>query len=257
MTRAAALLSLCAALATGCDDADTVIAVWSPLQPDGGADAPDASLDAADEGATLDAGANLAAFYLEAEDGVLSGPLEIGASELASGAKFITATVAAEPADMPGEARAVYEFTLDAPADYVVWGRLHSPSATSNRFWVQMDDGSFYLWRISTGDAWFWDDVHDDTSYGVPLVFSLAAGAHRLTLANAVTGAELDRLYFTSLADHPPGNATPCNPPHSVELDGGCVRSCGSYVDVSCDPNLCQGREALAVYDCAICCLIE
>ncbi len=248
-------------LLASCDDADTVIGVWAPIDR---ADAGSVEFDAAQPGdadvpdsGPPDASESAAAFYLEAEDGALAGPLQIGSSELASGGEFIVASEAAELAEQPGAARATYDFTLESGAEYVIWGRIHSPSASNNRYWVQVDDGIWSLWRISTGEAWFWDDVHDDANYGRPLVFALDAGQHRLTFANAVTGAELDRLYVTSLADHPPGNTTPCNPPHSIEVGGGCVRSCGSYGNVSCDPNACADRKVLDVYDCAICCSLD
>ena len=57
--------------------------------------------------------------------------------------------------------------------DYRIWGRIHAPGTTDNRFWFQLDGGTFYKWRISTGDIWYWDDFHDDRRYGTPLTFRL------------------------------------------------------------------------------------
>lgn len=241
-----------AAAALGCDDAETIIAVYGPAAPvDAGDGRPDA---APSEAGSPDAAAAAAAFYLEAEDGVLSGAFTVGQSDAASGGAFIVASEAADPDTEPGSARALYTLPIAQPGDYVIWGRIHAPGADRNRYWARVDEGQWFLWRISTGEAWYWDDFHDDKSYGVPLTFALDAGEHRLELANAVLGAELDRLYVTALNDHPPGNTTPCNPPHSVELAGVCERSCGSYGDVSCEPDLCQGLPELRAYDCAVCC---
>ncbi|HTM43439.1 MAG TPA: hypothetical protein VL137_00715 [Polyangiaceae bacterium] len=257
------------ALLFSCGDHDTVIGVWAPpaggvasggqasVGGSGGGTQPNPSMTPPDAAPAIDAAAPTepAAFYLEAEQGQISGPLSVGSGTDASGGQFIEATEAATDDNAPGTARAVYDFTLSAAGDYVFWGRIHSPDAEHNRFWFRIDEQTWFLWRISTGDVWFWDDFHNNTDYNSALVFTLESGAHRLEIANAVTAAQLDRLYITSLADKPPGNTTTCSPPHSIEVNGACVRSCGSYGAVTCDPTVCTGKPNLAVYDCAVCCL--
>jgi hypothetical protein len=228
----AAYFPVLCGLLSGCDATDTLIAVWRP-EP------------------------LLAAFYFEAEDGLLSGPLEIGSDAAASGGEFVVAAEPAQSADAPGTGRALYDLGVEQPGEHVIWARIHSPGPANNRFWFRVDEGAWVLWRISTGEAWFWDDLHDGTDYGTALSFQLEAGTHRLEIASAVTGAELDRFYVTVLGDRPPGDTTPCDPPPSIEVMGECRRSCGSYGDVSCDPALCAGREELDAYDCGVCCLLE
>jgi hypothetical protein len=256
LLRTALLLSATLSPAA-CDDARTIIAVYDPAQPD--ADAPDADAPDAEvpDAEAPDAEMPLPnAFFIEAESAALSGPFMVGSSDAASGGEFIVATESSSSPDgEPGAGRAVYDFELAEAGEYVIWGRIHSPDALSNRYWVSLDGSKWTLWRISTGEAWFWDDMHDDTNYGTPLTFALEAGAHRLELASAVTGAELDRLYVTARSDHPPGNDTPCNPPHSIEVQGACIRSCGSYGAVSCISAECMGLPELEAYDCPVCCL--
>ena len=206
----------------------------------------------------LDAGvpdaAALSGVYLEAEDGTLMGFTVENVAE-ASGGQALLAP--AELADTePGAARARYAFTLSEPGDYLVWGRVYAPDVVANRFWVQLDGGAFVLWRISTGEVWFWDDVHEDKRYGTPRVFSLAAGAHELVIANAGPGARLDRLYVTAGGDEPPGNDTRCDPPHTIEVAGECLPSCGLLMGTVCGPG-CLGREPLPAYDCDVCCRVE
>lgn len=196
------------------------------------------------------------AAYWEAEAGELSGGFAIGEDERASAGKFLQPPdVSAD--DAPGDARALYTFSLSADSDYVFWGRIHSPDASTNRFWFRVDDGEWSKWRISVGDIWYWDALHEDANYGMPLHFTLARGEHRFTIANCVPGAELDRLYVTSGDDTPPGNDTPCNPPHSIEIDGSCAPSCGSQRGNACGASACAGRPLLTAYDCDICCKIE
>ncbi len=196
------------------------------------------------------------AVYLEAEAGELSGGFTIVEEASASAGKGI-----ASPPDFAsdveqGTARARYEFSLEAGV-YLIWGRLLSPDGTHNRLWVQLNGGEWTLWRMSVGDRWYWDDVHVNTNYGVALEFSLPAGAQELVLANAVDGVLLDRLYVTALGDEPPGNDTPCHPPHSIESMGLCLPSCGSLHGTSCDEVTCRNLPLLDVYDCGICCRPE
>ena len=68
------------------------------------------------------------------------------------------------PTTTPGAARARYRAASSTRAgDYVIWGRIHAPGADHNRFWFQLDGGTWYKWRISVGEIWYWDDFHDDT----------------------------------------------------------------------------------------------
>jgi hypothetical protein len=193
----------------------------------------------------------------EAEDGTLSGPFSVGLSPEAEGGAFLTADMPADLADSPGEALATYLFSLDASGDYVLWGRIHSPAVSANRFWFRVDDGPWTLWRVSTGEEWFWDDVHDNLNYGEAIVFSLEAGEHRLQIGNAVTGAELDRFFWGALGQPGPTQDTICNPPHSVLMGGSCVSSCGSYGKVSCGTDVCAGKPEVVSYDCTLCCLLD
>jgi hypothetical protein len=139
----------------------------------------------------------------------------------------------------------------------VIWGRIRSPGVLENRLWFQVDGGNFVKWRISTGDIWYWDDLHDDLTYHAPLRFELAAGRHELVLANCAPAVSLDRLYITADGDVPPGNDTPCHPPHSIERDGSCLRSCGSQGGTACGSAECMGKPQFAAYDCGVCCELD
>jgi hypothetical protein len=195
--------------------------------------------------------------YLEAESGELSSGFSVGNDSAASQGRFIAPPAGIVSETEPGSERAVYAFSIPRAGDYVIWGRLRAPGALHNRFWFQVDGGAWTKWRISVGDIWYWDDFHDDVEYGMPLTFPLAPGTHELVLANCVDGVELDRLFFATNGTVPPGNATQCDPPHSIEIEGECLPSCGSQNGTACDEVTCAGREILPAYDCAICCHVE
>lgn len=217
------------------------------------ASAPDAAADAAE-----DAAADAMIFdgpYIEAEDGVISGFELESRAEASAGRALLAPDVFSDA--MPGEARATYAFQLTEAGEYILWGRVLAPDVDANRFWLKLDDGAWFLWRISTGTIWYWDDVHDDREYGAPLTFTLAAGNHTLALANAGPSARIDRFYITKDGDMPPGNDTACRPPHTIDIGGTCLPSCGLLMGTACGPVACMDREPLAAYDCDVCCQIE
>ncbi len=190
--------------------------------------------------------------YVEAESGNLSG-FTIEMDPAASGGQYILPPPGTQSLVVPGIASAEYTFA-SASGAYLVWGRIRAPGAENNAFWVTMDDGPSYLWHLSTGVIWYWGFVTNGTDYTHPIAFTLDAGTHRLVFRNADPDVGLDRLYVTSLGDVPPGNATPCDPPNSIQLvDGGCEPSCGSQLNTTCGA-ACAGQPTLVSYDCAVCC---
>lgn len=194
--------------------------------------------------------------YIEAERGELSGGFATGADVTASEGAYLLPPASLRADEQPGEARARYLLAIPKAGSYVLWGRIHGPDSAHNRFWFQVDGGSWYLWRISTGDVWFWDDLHDDMSYQEPLRFALDQGTHELVIANARDGVRLDRLYFTADGDTPPGNDTLCDPPHYIEVSGQCLPSCGIQPNTMCSQANCAGKPLVEAYDCNACCLM-
>ncbi len=191
--------------------------------------------------------------YLEAENGTLSGGFAIGSDQTASAGRFISAAVGSTSDDAPGPARASYDLEAKVAGTYLIWGRIHNQTIYENRFFFQVDDGAWIKWRITSGDVWVWDALHDDVQYGIPVTFDLSEGTHRLTIANDTDGAKLDRLYFAPDRVKPEGSETMCNPPHTVQLDGVCNPSCGVLAG-NCGENPCAGAVT-PTYDCPACCV--
>ncbi|HEX3597555.1 MAG TPA: hypothetical protein VHU80_20745 [Polyangiaceae bacterium] len=192
--------------------------------------------------------------YMEAEDGALTTGFTRKTDPLASGGVYIVTEAGAASNDVPGSARAVYSLPVDTTATYAVWGRIHSPDVARNAFWFRMDGGAWVVWRLSTGEDWYWGSLHDGVDYGDPISFDLNAGTHQLEFANFIDGVSLDRLYFTTGMERPLGDDTPCRPPDSVRLGGVCVASCGSQGGTTCGDQVCTGRTPIPAYDCGVCC---
>lgn len=194
-------------------------------------------------------------FYWEAESGQLSGGFRTTSDSAASAGSCIEPPSGETSPDEPGAARVRYTFDVATPGRYLLWARVHSPDALRNTFWMQLDGGRWFIWRMTTGEDWYWAPIHENFNYGTPLTFELAAGPHELSLANAAQGNQLDRFYLTADGDTPPGNDTPCNPPHSVRMSGSCVPSCGSQGGNRCGTMACRGLTILPAYDCDVCCM--
>lgn len=192
--------------------------------------------------------------YLEAEDGELSGGMSVLDQAEASAGRVIEPPVGSESETTPGPARARYELIAETDGVFHVWGRVHGQDLESNRCFFQVDQGPWHTWRITTGDAWYWDVLHDNFTYDVPYELELRAGRHELVLASAVAGFGIDRLFYSADGSKPQGRETLCNPPHYVEYDGVCNPSCGS-LSGSCGGDPCIGLPSMPTYDCAACCV--
>jgi hypothetical protein len=243
----AALPALASLASLACGRVDTSVGAQN-----GGAPAPDAV--APPDGATAPDASLATSVYMEAESGKLSG-FTIESDPTASGGEYILPPNV-QTSTTPGAATAEYAFAIGRTGPYILWGRLHAPGAENNAFFVTMDDGPTVRWQLSTGVVWFWGAVTDHAEYANPVEYMLDAGTHKLVFRNALPLVGLDRLYVTVPGDMPPGNDTPCNPPHSIELaDGGCIPSCGSHGATTCGDQACAGQALLVSYDCTVCCI--
>lgn len=272
--RCAALALLVAGL-LACEPTVTSVGAWETLvtQPQGGsagagvagAGGAVAGGGAGGMGATSGSDAGGApeptGFYVEAESGELSGDFVIGSDATASNGAYLQAPPMVVADEAPGGSIARYQLEIAKDGEYIIWGRIYSPDIYSNRFWIQVDGGTWYRWRITVGTIWYWDDLHDDLSYNQPLLFQWSAGSHTLLIANEAPDTRLDRLYITADGDEPPGNMTKCRPPHSIDSGGAeCELSCGAQapagMHTSCE---CGDRlDVFDAYDCGsgTCCVV-
>jgi hypothetical protein len=206
----------------------------------------------AQPGAQLDATCAPTSLYIDVASGALSGGFSIQTD--VDGGEYLSPP-AVQSTQAPGDASADYTFPIACPGTYLLWGRMHGPGALNNTFWLSVDQEPFYQWRLSTGVIWYWRPVTRDLDYGHPIEYALDAGVHRLTVRNSATDVGLQQLFVAPPGDVPPGNDTPCNPPHSIQLeDGGCEMSCGSHGNTVCSPVACAGQPTLVAYDCSVCC---
>ncbi len=147
--------------------------------------------------------------WLEAECGSLGSLWNIVSDGSASNGAYVTIqsgnnSTANAPTSTSGQIS--YSFSVTQSGDYIVWGRVITPTADDDSYWVQMDGGSCAIWNgIPTASSWQWDDVHNSHDNTQTVTYSLSAGTHTLTIAFREDGTLLDKIYITALGDTPSG----------------------------------------------------
>ena len=191
------------------------------------------------------------AVWLEAEAGTLSGSptFTVGTDSTASGGKYIAPSTSSP--DSAGPNRATYTFNA-AAGTYKVWGRVISPTADDDSFWVSVDGGTFVKWNsIPISSSWAWDDVHNSDNNSAVMTYALTQGNHTLVIANREDGTKLDKLYVTAKGDTPSGlGGGTCTPTTCSALGATCgAPSDGCGGTLSCG-TCATGQTCNASYQC-------
>jgi uncharacterized repeat protein (TIGR02543 family) len=136
---------------------------------------------------------------MEGEDGVLGRDMAAAADPDASGSAFVWA-----PSGSDYRSEAVYTFEIPVAGDYRMWARTWADGGGGNSFRFSLDGGPVDVWDLPIGATWVWDSMRG-RSLGDPLILTLDAGIHSLTLLMREPNARVDRLVVTEdLGDMPP-----------------------------------------------------
>jgi len=148
------------------------------------------------------------ALWFESECGQVGSTWEIHSDNNASNGEYITTPAGTELIDGPSSDPAdqlVISFQVDEIGLYKVWGRVITPNANDDSFWVQVDASSWAMWNsIPASSAWHWDDVHDGGNDN-PVDYDLEAGEHTLRICYREDGALLDKIYISNTGIIPTG----------------------------------------------------
>lgn len=134
-----------------------------------------------------------------------------------------TASASTNPNDL-----LVYNFTTTESGSFKVWGRVITPSANDDSYWVKVDESDWVMWNsIPSGTTWHWDDVHNQSNDN-PVFYELQPGDHTLTVCMREDGAKLDKILIANTGITPAnmgGDATGCSivvpEPESVDVIKG------------------------------------
>lgn len=151
--------------------------------------------------------AQVNSIYVEAEEGEIELPMQIGEDEAAFGGTYVEVAAGYNSTDtVPSMGKAIYTVNLKE-GEFKIWGRVRALDGGNDSFWVQVDDGTIYQWnQIEHSSSWIWDAVHDndDNNTNDEVIWNLEAGEHQITIYYREDGTQIDQLYLTNLGDTPP-----------------------------------------------------
>ena len=128
---------------------------------------------------------------IEAEDGIMGGPMERAADNSASSGMYVWVR---NGGGSGGSAK--YSFEVSKAGKYIIWGRVLAPNTNDNSFFVSMDGGADSLWSTTTSTKWMWEKV-SNRGVADPVVYNLATGKHTLTIKQREDGTKFDEFIIT------------------------------------------------------------
>lgn len=153
--------------------------------------------------------------WIEVEDGLLTSPMlrhpdgdrVAGAS---GGAYVMVEDGLTDGTDIARPGAVDLDITVPRAGRYVIWARVQAPDHASNSFLVSMDGEEAVYWWLPplASPEWRWLPVTDRGS-STPKQYALAAGTHRLRIANREDGVALDQILVTGATDDLPAGLGP------------------------------------------------
>lgn len=141
---------------------------------------------------------------LEAESGMLSGPMKI----VMDGQAFNNQCVSGYNVNRRGSV----EFIVNVPVagTYAIWARVLGKNDVANSFFASVDNQTEFLWDLKKNNQWNWDCISDRGATGTyegnaevdPVLFSLTAGPHLLRIRNREKLTLLDQIRITNDLSH-------------------------------------------------------
>lgn len=155
--------------------------------------------------------------WLEAECGEVGSTWEQTSDATASNGIYVAAPLGTESLNNASADTAdliIFTFDVSESGTYKVWGRVITPTANDDSYWVNMDNSTNWTrWNsIPAGSDWHWDDVHEDSDDN-PVGYALDPGEHTLSICFREDGALLDKIYIANDGTVPSGmgdTATNC-----------------------------------------------
>ena len=144
--------------------------------------------------------------YLEAEKGTVKAPMVAVAATNAIGGSYIHTPVGAINQDNAVTAATqaalgtlTFQIDVKVAGTYQVFGRVGSPIATTNSFYIKADAGALQTWQFpQTNDDLIWDKADPVVAAGTPISFNLTAGAHTFEVRQRRGRARIDALILTN-----------------------------------------------------------
>ncbi len=139
--------------------------------------------------------------WVEAEEGILTPPMEKAFDPNASGGGYVHVP------EGTGVNAGKVTFTVYLPVSgtFYLWGRGIGTSGTSDSFWSYADDGTPEIFSLQNQATWGW------RRRTTPL--ALSAGVHTITFENREDGSLLDKILLTNVSTYTPSGLGGSTPP--------------------------------------------
>jgi hypothetical protein len=125
-------------------------------------------------------------FFIEAENGQITSPMEVQTNTTASAGNFIV-TPNGTGNGTGGQLK--YNFDLEEAASLYVWARVFAPTGADNSFYIRQQGEPFATWSLSYDDTnWVWQ------KYGT--AFSFSAGGNNVIIGTREDGTQADKIYI-------------------------------------------------------------
>ena len=135
-------------------------------------------------------------FVTEAEFFHLTFPLRI---DPVSGQRIEVAPPRNSTGSPPSTGWARHDFRLADSAQVKIWGAVVAPNTAGDSFWVRMDNGPWVNWNNWQPIGFCgWEDVHNSSTGGNPVVYNLESGYHKLEFAYREDHAQIDKVFVTT-----------------------------------------------------------
>jgi hypothetical protein len=144
--------------------------------------------------------------YLEAETGTVKAPMVAVAAPNAIKGSYIHTPVGAinqnnavTAATQETLGTLTFQIDVKVAGAYQVFGRVGSPIATTNSFYIKADNGALQTWQFpQTNDDLIWDKADPVVATGTPISFNLTAGPHTFEVRQRRGRARIDALILTN-----------------------------------------------------------
>ena len=144
--------------------------------------------------------------WLEAECADYGSAWTTGEEPTAANGTYLVVTnrnsLSAPPAATPANllSFSLAEVSLAAGDPVYLYARIDAPSRADDSFWVRLNDGSWYAWKLPkpTAEGYLW--------YRLPAELTASGGINTLDFTYREDGTRLDRVYV-STTDELPGDA--------------------------------------------------
>ena len=140
----------------------------------------------------------------EAESAVLAGSFAVGSDTAARNGRYISVPSGAAVTTGPtSPSRAVLSFSVAQAGQYKIEASVLAPSSTQNSFWITVDGqpASGFVWEMPVSSVYQNDFVSDSSTATDPVIVSLAAGNHTVSVIHREAGTRLDWMRLVQVTD--------------------------------------------------------